>query len=209
MRVYPLLAIIAVGLVAILIGILLNHYKPPNKNKMLSQTLINKFLSLEDKADKVKLSKTENAVKEIQFQKYSENVFQDAGTGIQEHKWKGVVTAMGKLYGIPREGVQMLEQANSMAETEKTVYNIDIGGTEPGRFGYMRIAIEKENGDLSYILAGTQIKFNLAPMPPDRNGKVETEAVLSKEMEQNLEEYFLNKALSSAKRRYGESKGIP
>ena len=188
----------------------------PTLNGSLAGTLIQKFLNLVDPPDQEKLIETQKEIKEVQFRKYSENVFHDSGKGIKEGKWGKIAEVMGRLYKIPQPGVELLKTAEDMDETEKNVHNIEIGGSEPGTFGYMRIAIEKEeNGDLSYILAGTQIKFILAPAQPDKRTTLdlyfmkyesieETEAILPKQMEENLKEYFINKALVAAEKRYGK-----
>ena len=188
----------------------------PTLNGGLAGTLIRKFLDLVDPPDPEKLIETQEKIKEIQFRKYSENVFHDSGKGIKEGKWGRIAEVMGRLYKIPPSGVELLKTAEDMEETEKNVHNIEMGGVEPGTFGYMRIAIEKdERGDLSYILAGTQIKFTLAPAQPDKRTTLdlyfmkfesveETEAILPKQMEENLQEYFINKALVAAQKRYGK-----
>ena len=188
----------------------------PTLNGGLPGSLIKKFIDLADPPDSQKLIETQEKIKEIQFRKYSENVFHDSGRGVKEGKWGKMAEVMGRLYNIPPSGVELLKTAEDVEEIEKNVHNFDMGGKEPGTFGYMRIAIEKgENGDLSYIIAGTQIKFTLAPAQPDKKttqdlyfmkfeGVEETEAILPKQMEESLEDYFINKALVAAEKRYGK-----
>ena len=177
--------------------------------------LKSKFLEQIEEPDHEMIERTSNEIKQIQFNKYNENVFHDSGNGIKEENWNRIVQTMGKFYKIPDDGIEQLKDASLMDNAEKNVHNFEIGGKGPGEFGYMRIAVEKNEGVMSYILAGTQIKFNLAPYTEEKRTtldlyfvkfeSVESEAVIPQAVEENLKEYFINKALVAAVKRYGRS----
>ena len=166
-----------------------------------------------DAPDYEALNRTESVIKQIHFIKYSENVFHEAGKGIAEENWNKMVESMGKFYKIPEDGIGQLKTASFMDDSKKNFDYFEIGGEAPGEFGYMRIAVQKRYGLMEYILAGTQIKFNLAPVTEEKKATVdlyfakfehiEGEAVLPQAVEENLKEYFINKALLAAGRGMG------
>ncbi|KAI6650504.1 hypothetical protein LOD99_7555 [Oopsacas minuta] len=131
------------------------------------------FYEMIEYPDHEVLENTEKEIKQIQFSKYNENVFHDSGEGIKEENWDRIVKNMGKFYKIPEDGIEQLKDASLMDEAEKNFHNFEIGGKGPGEFGYMRIAVEKKEGNLNYILAGTQIKFNLAPYSDEKKTTVD------------------------------------
>ena len=179
------------------------------------EDLRSKFFNLLEEPDHELILRTGNEIKQVQFSKYNENVFHDSGNGIKEENWNKIVQTMGKFYKIPEEGIEQLEVARLMDNAEKKVHNFEIGGKGPGEFGYLRIAVEKNDGVMNYILAGTQIKFNLAPYTEEKKTTLDlyfvkfesivSEAVIPQAVEENLKEYFINKALVAAGKRYGRT----
>ena len=178
-----------------------------------SDDLVDSFFAMIESPDHEVLEKTQTEIKQIQFSKYTENVFHDSGKGIKEENWNKIVETMGKFYKIPDDGIEQLKTASMMDEAEKNFHNFEIGGKGPGEFGYMRIAVQKREGTMEYILAGTQIKFNLAPVTEEKKTTldlyfvkfehIDQEAVLPHAVEENLKEYFINKALLAAGKKYG------
>eukprot|EP00800_Vazella_pourtalesii_P020955 TRINITY_DN75_c0_g1_i1.p1 TRINITY_DN75_c0_g1~~TRINITY_DN75_c0_g1_i1.p1 ORF type:complete len:219 (-),score=64.47 TRINITY_DN75_c0_g1_i1:621-1277(-) len=179
--------------------------------------LMDLFTEMIESPDHEVLQKTGSEIKQIQFSKYNENVFHDSGRGIKEENWEKIVKTMGKFYRIPEDGIEQLKTASMMDESEKNFHNFEIGGKGPGEFGYMRIAVQKTDGAMEYILAGTQIKFNLAPVTEEKKTTldlyfvkfehIEQEAVLPQAVEESMKEYFINKALLAAGKKYGYSGG--
>ena len=178
-----------------------------------TESLVEAFLNLDERADYEKIITIQNEINQIKFRKYHEKVFHDSGKGIKVEHWKGVVDAMGKFYKIPLDELEVLKQADTMTETKKVIREMNIGGLEEGKFGYIRIAIDKQDEEMNYILSGTLVTFNLAPSDPEKKSKLDldfinfehaegTEMVLPKEIEKNLKDYFINKALQAAERQY-------
>ena len=201
-------------LVCLLVLLMLPNRQALPSGEQQKQKLETKFFELLEKPDHEMIEHTSNEIKQIQFSKYNENVFHDSGNGIKEENWNRIVQTMGKFYKIPEDGIEQLKDASLMDNAEKNVHNFEIGGKGPGEFGYMRVAVEKnDQGVMSYILAGTQIKFNLAPYTEEKKTTLdlyfvkfestESEAVIPQAVEENLKEYFINKALVAAGKRYG------
>ena len=179
--------------------------------------LVETFMAMIESPNPEVLVRTQSDIKQIQFKNYNENVFHDSGKGIVEENWNKIVESMGKFYKIPEAGIEQLKSASLMDDSDKNFHNFEIGGKGPGEFGYMRIAVQKRDGLMEFILAGTQIKFSLAPVTEEKKTTLdlyfakfehtEGEAVLPHAVEENLKEYFINKALLAAGKRYGYGGG--
>ena len=178
--------------------------------------LVDLFFEMVDSPDHEVLAQSD--IKQIQLKNYTENVFHDSGKGIAEKNWEKIVETMGKLYKIREDGIEQLKSASLMDDSEKNVHNFEIGGEGPGEFGYMRIVVQKRDGMMKYILAGTQIKFSLAPVTEEKKTSLDlyffkfeyteqTEQVLPQALEENLKDYFIHKALLAAGKKYGYSGG--